>query len=460
MSGEVDWVIRSRRVLAGGAPAPATVHVRGERIARVSAYDDVADAGAVVDVGDDVVMPGIVDTHVHVNEPGRTEWEGFETATCAAAAGGVTTLVDMPLNSIPAATSARAVATKAEATEGRCYVDVGLWGGAVPANAGHLRPLLAEGALGFKCFLIDSGVDEFPYVKTPDVRAAMTELRDTGAVLMVHAELPDPVEAARVARAADAARRRDPRSYLEFLASRPREAEDTAVALLMALCREIRTPVHVVHLSSSGALASLRRARDEGLPLTAETAPHYLYFDAEEVPDGATQFKCVPPIRERENREALWAGLREGLIEMVVSDHSPCVPDLKRLDTGNFDDAWGGIASLQFGLSVVWTEARARGFALADVSRWMSAAPARHAGLAGRKGALAAGCDADLVVFDPEGSYRVEPGAIRHRHKVTPYAGRTLDGVVRATYLRGRKVYDAAAGVAARPGGRWLRRGA
>ncbi len=444
-----DLVLRSRRVVAGGAVAPASIHIERGVIARVAGHGDVPEGCPLEDAGDLVVMPGIVDSHVHINEPGRTEWEGFATATRAAAAGGVTTLVDMPLNSIPPTTTAQALEIKAEAAGGKCWVDVGLWGGAVPGNAGELRRLLDAGALGFKCFMVDSGVEEFGWVKELDLRAAMRELAGSGAPLLCHAELPGPIDAARSAVAG-----LDPCSYAAYVASRPREAEDLAIRMLVALCRETRAAVHVVHLSSSGALDTIRAARIEGLPFTAETTPHYLHFAAEDIPDGATPYKCAPPIRERDNREKLWAALGEGLLDLVVSDHSPCTPELKKMEAGDFAAAWGGIASLQLGLPVIWTEARRRGHTLADLAAWMCAGPARLANL-DRKGRIAAGCDADLVVWDPDAIYRVEPARIEHRHKITPYAGEVLQGVVRSTYLRGEKIDFTGA-----PRGRVLRRGA
>lgn len=454
-----ELVLRSRRVVTPGGTRPAAVYVRDAKIARVAAWDDVPEGAPLTDLGDVALMPGVVDTHVHINEPGRTEWEGFETATRAAAAGGITAVVDMPLNSIPPATSARGVAVKSSLTEGRVYVDVGLWGGAIPENTSGdprgLHKVLAEGALGFKCFLVPSGVDEFPYVTSGDVRAALAQLREEGAGLMVHAELPGPIDAAAAAMRAELPPP-DPREYRNYVRSRPREAEDLAIELLYGLCKEFRVPIHVVHLSSSGALGTLARAREEGVALTAETAPHYLHFSAEAVPDGATWFKCAPPIRERDNRERLWAALDDGLLSMVVSDHSPCTPDLKRMESGDFDAAWGGIAGLQFSLPAVHTEARARGFSLDRLVAWMCAAPARHAGLGARKGSIAEGFDADLVAFDTEASFVVDPAMVHHKNKVTPYRGETLHGVVRGTWLRGERVYDGHEFTA--PRGRWIAR--
>lgn len=455
-----ETIFRARRVVTPTGTRAATVHVRDGRITRVSGYDDVPAGAPVVDAGDAVLMPGVVDTHVHINEPGRTEWEGFETATRAAAAGGVTTVVDMPLNSLPPATTVEGLVTKAETLVGRCAVDIGLWGGAVPANTRDdtavLSGVLGRGALGFKCFLAPSGVDEFPCVNADDVRRALERLHGSEAVFMVHAEAPGPLDDAARAMAAESPPP-DSRAYATWLRSRPPSAEDEAVELLYRLCKEIRTPVHVVHLSSANAVATLAKARDEGVPLTAETAPHYLHFTAEQVPDGATWFKCAPPIRDRGNRERLWKALSDGLISMVVSDHSPCTPDLKRVDRGDFVEAWGGIAGLQFSLSAVWSEAHARGIPLEHVVGWMCQAPARHAGLATRKGAIAEGMDADLVVFDPDATFVVRAPFIHHRNKLTPYEGETLRGVVRATYLRGEPVYDGAA-FSPRPDGRWITR--
>ncbi|HVY45760.1 MAG TPA: allantoinase AllB [Minicystis sp.] len=454
-----ERIVRGRRVVLPHGVLAASIHVERGRVAAVRAFDDVPDGAPVVDAGDLVVSPGVVDSHVHLNEPGRTQWEGFETATRAAAAGGVTTLVDMPLNSIPPTTTVAHLDEKRAAAEGRVSVDVGFWGGVVPGNAKDLRPLLDAGALGFKCFMIESGVDEFPCVGEADIAAAMRELAGTGAPLLAHAELPGPI-----AEAARAIAGRDPRDYATYLASRPAAAEDEAVRLLVALCRATSARVHVVHLASSSALDVVRRARDDRLPFTVETTPHYLHFAAEDVPPGATPFKCAPPIRERAVREGLWSGLTEGLVDLVVSDHSPCSPDLKRLEAGDFAAAWGGISGLQLALPVVWTEARRRGRSLADVARWMSEGPAKLAGLAS-KGAIAPGKDADFVLWDPEALFRVEPARLSHRHKVTPYAGEELAGIVVATVLRGETVFasdgapEGLGPAAATPRGRLLSRG-
>ncbi|HEX8503478.1 MAG TPA: allantoinase AllB [Pyrinomonadaceae bacterium] len=432
-----DLCIRGQRVITPDSDGPAAVHVSGGRIADVTAFGEVPEGCPVVEAGDRVVLPGLVDSHVHVNEPGRTRWEGFASATRAAAAGGVTTVVDMPLNSVPPTTTPEGLREKIEAARGQCRVDVGFWGGLVRGNLGLLAAMHEGGVVGFKCFLIDSGVQEFPHVNEGELHAALFELSRLDATLVVHAELPGPVEAA--AREAAAG---DPRRYETFLRSRPRAAEDEAVALLVRLCRETEARVHVVHLSSADSLPLLREAKASGLPFTAETCPHYLTFAAEDVPDGATEFKCCPPVRERENRERLWAALADGTIDMVVSDHSPCPPEMKRRPEGDFMKAWGGISSLQFRLPAVWTEASRRGHTFRDLARWLSREPARLAGLYGRKGAITPGRDADLVIFDPEATFRVAAETNEHRHKLTPYEGLGLKGVVVATYLRGEKIYE------------------
>lgn len=440
-----DLLVRGRRVLLREGMREASVHVRDGRIERVGAFDDVPDGRELVDAGDLVVLPGLVDTHVHVNDPGRTEWEGFATATRAAAAGGVTTIVDMPLNSIPPTTTPGALDVKREAAEGVCHVDVGFWGGVVPDNLGRLGELHEAGTFGFKAFLCPSGVDEFPALDLEQLRAAMAEIAALDGLLLVHAELPGPLEEAAAA-LGDA----NPNAYGTYLSSRPVEAEARAVAEVVELARETGCRAHVLHVASADALDPI----GDGDAVTAETCPHYLTFGAEAIGDGHTQFKCAPPIREEGNRQRLWEGLREGRIDIVVTDHSPSAPELK---AGSFLDAWGGIASLQLGLRATWTEARARGFELGDLARWMSAGPARIAGL-GTKGALAEGMDADLVLFDPERSSVCEPEELHFRHPFTPYAGRRLDGWVEATYVRGMRVYRDDAFLDA-PAGRLLERG-
>jgi len=434
-------ILRSRNVLADGEARPATIHVRNGRIERLASYEEIGDE--VVDHGDLTIMAGLVDSHVHVNEPGRTEWEGFQTATRAAAAGGVTTIVDMPLNSIPPVTSVDAIRAKVAAMREKCRVDVALWGGAVPGNASQFAAMLDEGVVGFKCFLVDSGVPEFGHLDARGLDEAMAALRKANAPLIVHAELPGPIDAARAALFGDV------RSYRRYLASRPPAAEDEAIALVAEAARRSGTRAHIVHLSSAGGLEIVEQAEN----VTAETTPHYLFFDAEHVPDGATEFKCAPPIREQANRERLWRGL--GLLNAIVSDHSPCLPELKR--GADIEHAWGGIASLQFALPIVWTEAKRRGVPLATIARLMSQGPAELAGLGARKGRLAPGYDADLVVFDPNAAFVVNAERVQHRHKVTPYLGRTLTGVVKTTYLRGQKVWDDGRAIGD-PVGEWIRR--
>jgi allantoinase len=436
--GRDIWALRSRHVVTPSGIRAAAVVISGETIVDVVDLEASLPAGCrVEDVGDRVILPGLVDTHVHINEPGRTEWEGFETATRAAAAGGITTLVDMPLNSSPVTTTAEALALKIKAAEGKLRVDCGFYGGVVPGVREDVGPLIAAGVLGFKAFLCHSGIDEFPNATEADLRAVMPELVRAGLPLLVHAELVSPPLPS------DPTTVDEGRSYARYLASRPREWEHDAIRLMIELCREFGCHVHIVHLSSADALPMIGQARAEDLPLTVETCPHYLAFAAEEIPDGDTRYKCAPPIREGENRERLWEGLRDGLIDTIGSDHSPASPELKLLDAGDLSRAWGGIASLQLALPVVWTEARQRGFALEDIAEWMAWRPAKLVGLSGRKGAIAPGRDADLVVFDPDAEFTVNPAALHHRHRATPYEGRTLIGRVETTYLRGCEIYAA-----------------
>src|SRR5689334_17869205 len=428
-----DLIIRGQRVVLPETVAPRSVHIREERIVFVGDYDDVVAGCEVVDAGESVVMPGLVDTHVHINAPGRSEWEGFHSATLAAAAGGVTTLVDMPLNSIPPTTTLAGFEAKLETARGDCFVDVGFWGGVVPGNTAELAPMFAAGVVGFKCFLVPSGVDEFEHVTERDLREAMPVLTQLGALLIVHAELPQSIKTNGFGSA----------DYQSFLASRPRVAENEAIELMIRLSREFDTRVHIVHLSSAEAIPMLREAQAAGVKITAETCPHYLHFVAEEVPVGATEFKCCPPIRERDNREELWDGLRDGTIGLIVSDHSPCPGEMKVRETGDFMKAWGGIASLQLRLLVVWTEACRRGFSLLDVTRWLCANPARQVSFEAQKGSIDIGHDADIVIWNPDDQFTVSPSALHHRHKLTPYAGEVLSGVVEQTFLRGRKITNA-----------------
>jgi allantoinase len=449
-----ELVIRGRRVVTENSVGPASVHVTRGYISSISIFEDVPSGCDLIEAGSNsVVMPGLVDTHVHVNEPGRTDWEGFATATRAAAAGGVTTIVDMPLNSIPATTTLAGLKEKLAAASGKCLVDVAFWGGVVPGNASELSNLWDAGVVGFKCFLVHSGVDEFPNVTEKDLREAMPKLARLGATLIVHAELPGPIEAA----CCQTSEVEVERAYDAFLCTRPRAAENEAVELMIRLGRETGCRVHIVHHSSADALAMLREAKASGVAITAETCPHYLHFAAEEIRDGATEFKCCPPIRERENRERLWEALRDGTIDMVVSDHSPCPPDMKLREHGDFMKAWGGISSLQLRLPVMWTEASARGFTVNKLTEWLCHAPARQVGLH-RKGSIAVGCDADIVIWNPDREFQVSSSLIHHRHKLTPYAGEVLHGVVEKTFLHGQMVYDGGE-FATYPGGRVFLRG-
>jgi allantoinase len=431
MTDHHDLLVRARHAVLPDGERAASVAVTGGRITAVAEYDTDLRADTTVALDDDeVLLPGLVDTHVHVNEPGRTEWEGFATATRAALAGGVTTILDMPLNSIPPTVDVAALDVKREAARGLCHVDVGFWGGAVPGNAGVLRALNEAGVFGFKCFLVDSGVEEFPPLSVAELEEHLAAVRAFDGLMIVHAE-----DADEIARAPEAHGRR----YGDFLASRPAAAEHVAVAHVLEAAARTGARVHILHLSSAGAVPLLRTARATGVRASVETCPHYLLFDADTIADGATQFECCPPIRDQANQNALWRALEAGDIDCVVSDHSPCLPELKRLDEGDFGAAWGGISSLQVGLPAVWTHARGRGHALGDVVRWMAQAPARVAGLS-RKGRLAVGCDADLVAFAPDRRFVVDPARLHHRHPVTPYAGRELSGVVTGTWLRGRRV--------------------
>jgi len=426
----------SQRVVVADGIRPAAILVQGERIHAVVSHAEIPSGTDIHDFGKAAILPGLVDSHVHINDPGRSDWEGFETATRAAAAGGFTTLVDMPLNCIPASITVDALQQKRAAAQGKCRVDWAAWGGVVKGNHQDIEPLAAAGVPGFKCFLIHPGIDEFTMVDEADLRTALPHLARTGLPLLVHAELAGPVEAATELLA-----NADWRTYATYLQSRPDEAELSAIRMMLSLCQEYGFRLHIVHLASAQALPELRAARSQGLPVTVETCPHYLHLEAETIPDGATLCKCAPPIRTRANREALWQGLRDGLIDLVVTDHSPCPPAMKRLDEGSFRTAWGGIASLSVALAVMWTEASQRGFSLTDIARWMAEAPARLAGCHSRKGRIAAGYDADLIVFDPEDDFQVTSERLHYRHPVSPYLGETLCGVVKATYLRGQPVF-------------------
>ncbi|MBD0748036.1 allantoinase AllB [Streptomyces sp. CBMA152] len=441
---DVNLVLRSSRVITPEGTRPASVAVAGGVIAAVLPYDADVPAGArLEDFGDDVLLPGLVDCHVHVNDPGRTEWEGFWTATRAAAAGGITTLVDMPLNSLPPTTTVANLRTKQEVARTKAHVDVGFWGGALPDNVKDLRPLHDAGVFGFKAFLSPSGVEEFPELNQDQLAQSLAEIAGFDGLMIVHAE--DPHEL-------DAAPHLSGPKYADYLATRPRVSENTAIEGLIAAARRVGARVHILHLSSSDALPLIAAAKREGVRLTVETCPHYLTLTAEEVPDGASEFKCCPPIREAANQDLLWAALADGTIDCVVTDHSPSTADLK---TDDFATAWGGISGLQLSLSAIWTEARKRGHTLEDVVRWMSSATASLVGLS-QKGAIEAGRDADFAVLAPDATFTVDPAALQHRNRVTAYAGKTLHGVVKSTWLRGERIQRD--GALTEPTGRLLER--
>ena len=427
------FALRSHRVVMPKGVRPATIVIQNGRIVDLLPHDaDIADA-TLIDVGHRAILPGVIDPHVHINEPGRTAWEGFDTATKAALAGGLTTLVDMPLNSAPVTTSVINLEIKRAATKGQLHANVGFWGGVVPGNAGEIEPLIAAGILGFKAFLTHSGIDDFPNATEDDLRQVMPILARHQLPLLVHCELS--VED-------DAWKQNDHRSYSNYLASRPKSWEDEAVAMMIRLCEEFHCPTHIVHLSSANSIAPIAAAKARGLPLTVETGQHYLYFNAEDIADGQTQFKCAPPIRERANNEQLWAALQAGIIDFVATDHSPAPPALKQLESGDFTTAWGGIASLQLALPVLWTAARQRGATLPDLARWLSENPARLIGQRHKKGRIAVGYDADLIVLDPEKTFVVREEMIQHKHKVSPYICQELWGVVEQTFLKGMQVYE------------------
>ncbi len=426
--------IHSKKVVTPESVREAVVLIEGSTISGVISRESVPDGVEVLDVGNQIVMPGLVDSHVHVNEPGRTEWEGFESATRSAAAGGITTIADMPLNSNPVTTSAAAFEQKLQSTVGKLYVDCAFLGGVVPGNSGELVRMIEAGVAGFKCFLIHSGIDDFPNVTESDLHTVMPMLARHSVPLMVHAEL-DQKHAAEANWSSE-------RSYRSFLRSRPRDWEDDAIGLMIKMAKQYKCRVHIVHLSSSNMLPHIKAAAGRGVHITAETCPHYLTFAAEDIPDGDCRFKCTPPIRERENREQLWSALKDGVIDIIVSDHSPCTPDLKFLKEGDLKRAWGGVSSLQFRLPVVWTEARRRGFTLHKVCRWLCSAPAELLGMQDHKGKIKPGYDADIVVWDPDGEVMFKSDNIFHKHKVTPYEGRRMQGVVKRTYLRGQLIYQ------------------
>ena len=438
--------LRSQHVVTPDGERDAVVLIDDERIIAVKKASEVDGTTSVENLGNVALIPGLVDVHTHLNEPGRTEWEGFATGTRAAAAGGFTTMIDMPLNCLPETTDVRALELKREAASGKAMVDYALWGGAVDGNQQELEPLALEGVAGFKCFLIYPGCDGFTEIDRANLELAVPHIARTGLPLLVHAELAGPVDEA-VARlnASDA----NWRKYATYLASRPDEAELEAIAMLLDLCRTHRFRLHIVHLSTAKALPMIRAARMEGLPVTVETCPHYLHCAAEEIADGATLFKCAPPIRSRENREELWRALLDGIIDLIATDHSPCPPAMKRLtadapgaEAGRFDEAWGGIPSLSTALSVLWTDCAARGIPLAKLVDWVSRTPAKMAGLGAHAGSIGPGMHANLVAFDTDAKFTLAPEHLHYRHPISPYMGETLRGVIRSTWLRGERVYE------------------
>jgi allantoinase len=426
-----DIAIKSRRIITPAGEKEGVVIIKNGIIIDIVNSLDTENEN-ILDAGDKVLMPGVIDPHVHINEPGRTDWEGFNTATKASLAGGITTLVDMPLNSSPVTTTAAAFDKKVTATKDQLHTNCGFWGGIIPGNESEIEPLIEKGVLGFKAFLTHSGIDEFPNVSEDDLRKAMPVIAKHNLPLLVHCELTNNSQLET----------HNSRSYQNYLTSRPRKWENDAIALMIHLCEEFNCHVHIVHLSSSNSIEQIANAKQKGLSLTVETGQHYLYFNAEEIKDGQTQFKCAPPIREKENNEKLWQALKDGIIDFVATDHSPATPDLKELESGDFIKAWGGIASLQFALPVLWTAALKKYCTLNDVAKWLCENPAKLIGKTNTKGRIAKGYDADLIILDEKKSFIVTGEIIQHKHKITPYLNEELFGVVEQTYLSGEKVFD------------------
>ena len=431
MTNTPDRAITSQRVVTPEGVRAAAVLIKGEKILNVIPIENTPETCPIDDMGNNVIMPGLVDIHVHINEPGRTDWEGYETATRAAGSGGITTIVDMPLNCIPVTTTVNAFKIKLKSTYNKLWVDCGFYGGLIPENLDEMKPLVKSGVLGFKAFMSHSGIDEFPKVSETDLRNALSILTSYDLPLLVHAELEDHSN-----------HDKDLHTYESYMATRPKSWENNAIKLLIKLCKEFQTPIHIVHLSSSEALDDITRARKEGLPISAETCPHYLHFTSEKITDGDTRFKCAPPIRDEENKKQLWEGLISGTIDFITSDHSPCLSELKKLSEGKFDLAWGGISSLQFSLSVIWTECIDQGLSFSHLTNWMSSNPAKFIGIDHCKGQISAGYDADLVCWNPDESFVVEPNIINFKNKITPYEGEKLFGIVKRTYLRGNTIFD------------------
>jgi allantoinase len=386
-----------------------------------------------INIGKKVLMPGLFDPHVHLNEPGRTNWEGFDTGTKSAAAGGITTLVDMPLNSSPVTTTTTAFDKKLAATKGQLHVNCGFWGGIIPGNSVEIEDLINKGVLGFKAFLTHSGIDEFPNVTEADLHRIMPVIARHNLPLLVHCELTNNIQPQPG---------NNGRSYQQYLSSRPKAWEDEAIALMIRLSEQYQCRVHIVHLSSANSIEQIKQARQKGLPITVETAQHYLFFNAEDIPDGQTAFKCAPPIREKENNEQLWQALQEGIIDFVATDHSPAPPNMKEIESGNLMKAWGGIASLQLALPVLWTGARKRNIPVTHMAKWLCEKPALLPGLQEIKGKIAKGYDADLVVWDPDRSFKVTTEQLNHKHKITPYLNQELYGVVEQTWLNGELIFE------------------
>ena len=431
MSITPNFAIISQRVLTPKGERPAAILIQEEKIMDVVSISEISSDCPVEDMKNDVVMPGLVDTHVHINEPGRTDWEGFETATKAAAAGGITTLVDMPLNCIPVTTTVDALNQKIAATKNQLWVDCGFYGGLIPDNLQNIESLADAGVLGFKAFLSHSGIDEFPNINEKHLREALPIFANKGIPVLVHAELEN-----------GATQSEDHSTYKSFQDSRPKSWENNAVKLLIQLSKEFDARIHIVHLSSADILAEIAQTRNDGYPISVETCPHYLHFSSEHISDGDTRFKCAPPIWESDNKEKLWSGLENGLINFITSDHSPCTAELKNLEVGDFEKAWGGISSIQFTLPVIWTECKTRGYSMDQLINWMSKQPAKFIGKDQQKGQISPGFDADLVCWNPDEKYIIQKEAIHHKNKLTPYEGESLYGVVNATFLRGQKVYE------------------
>ena len=431
MSISPTLALTSQRVMTSRGERPGAILICGEKILDVVSIQEIPSDCPVEDIGNDVIMPGLVDTHVHINEPGRTDWEGFETATKAAASGGITTLVDMPLNSIPVTTTVDALKQKFLVTQDQLWVDCGFYGGLIPGNLHDLESLADAGVLGFKAFLSHSGIDEFPNITEEHLREALPVFTKKGVPVLVHAELENDVIASE-----------DHSTYKSFQDSRPKSWENNAVKLLIQLCQEYGAQIHIVHLSSSDVLTEIAQTQNDGFPISVETCPHYLHFSSEHISDGDTRFKCAPPIWESDNKEKLWSGLENGIINFITSDHSPCTAELKNLDAGNFEKAWGGISSIQFTLPVIWTECKQRGYSLDQLINWMSTQPAKFIGKDHQKGQISSGYDADLVCWNPDKIYTITKDAIHHKNKLTPYEGESLYGLVYKTFLRGQKIYD------------------